>query len=183
MRRPAKLSREMNRVEGGTLVLTLLALTLACQKPLSINQPKGTPEMIAKRECVADLLMQGGPFQVLHRVSDIPAEVRPVFRKSEGFDAGADMAEPGAPFQSSDITDPAAPMILHRLRSVALSKSTCFVFYQVGGFGRGEVVAVFKRIDRDATVLLWHAQLLRAVEDPADLLAAMQNGEFRDPNP
>jgi len=92
----------MNSPGALTLILTFLTLSLACQKPLNRNQPKGTPEMITKRESVADLLKTAGPFKLLYHVADIPASVRPVMVKSEQFDT-TDMAEPGARFSSSDI--------------------------------------------------------------------------------
>ena len=89
------------------------------------------------------------------------------------------MAEPGAPWQATDvIVKPSLPF--RRLQSVALSKGFCIVFYEQGGFVHTHRVAIFRLGDKadKQTTVAWSGQFAPgAAVDPASLLHALESGQ------
>ena len=116
-------------------------------------------------------------FQIAAATSAIPASVRTALPLI--FGEKLSMAEPGAPWQSTDvIVQPSLP--IRRLQSIALSKGFCIVFYEQGGFVHTHRVAIFRLADKQATVA-WTGEFAPgAAVDPASLLQAVETGQGAD---
>ena|SRR5688572_3153865 len=109
-------------------------------------------------------------------VAAVPDEVRVAFaaETSEPFA----MAEPGAEWQATDaVGDEALPR--RRLEMVALSKTHCFLFYELGGRARTRHVTVF-RFNEDGAELVWRAIRYGSVRHPADILRRVDSGALDD---
>jgi hypothetical protein len=88
------------------------------------------------------------------------------------------MAEPGAEWQSTDVIyKPGLPR--RRLGKVALSKSFCILFYELGGIGWSYHVAAF-RLTQDGAKLVWGGVSFQTIPDPAGLLTAIDKGQIDD---
>jgi hypothetical protein len=114
-------------------------------------------------------LRSANGFQVRHTIADIPPLVRAAFAKATHQEFS--MAEPGDKWQSTDvIIEPRLPW--RRLTAVAASAKFCLVFYERGGIGKSNNVAVFRLSSRGAEPV-WHAYLDDLVADPAGLAVAI----------
>ena len=81
------------------------------------------------------------------------------------------MAEPGDKWQSTDvILEPGLPW--RRLTAVAASPKFCLVFYERGGIGKSNNVAVF-RMSPGGAEPVWLAYLNDPISDPANLAVAI----------
>ena len=109
-------------------------------------------------------------------VAAIPDEVRVAFAAEAGEPFA--MAEPGAEWQGTDaLGDEALPR--RRLEMVALSKTHCFLFYELGGRARTRHVTVF-RLNEDGADLVWRAIRDGSVRHPADILRRIDSGALDD---
>jgi hypothetical protein len=116
-------------------------------------------------------------FHLRAAISAIPTAVRASFAKAR-CDGPFAMAEPSAEWQATDvIRKPGLPR--RRLRKVALSESFCILFYELGGRGHSDHVVVF-RLSPDGATLVWRATLDQAVNGPAALLIAIDEGKVDD---
>jgi len=94
-------------------------------------------------------LKEPGAFQLRAAISAIPDSVRAAFTKLAREDAFS-MAEPGARYQSTDVTLPGPPLVpgpppsFRRLAKVALSKAICILFYECGVVAWTAQVAIFR---------------------------------------
>jgi len=114
-------------------------------------------------------LRSANGFQVRHTIADISPLVRDAFAKATHQEFS--MAEPGDKWQSTDvIIEPGLPW--RRLRAVAASANFCLVFYERGGIGKSNIVAVFRLSSRGAEPV-WLAYLDDPVADPAGLAVAI----------
>jgi len=129
----------------------------------------------------ADLLAElrtPGNFQMRHRVADIPAAVRAAFANATHLDAFS-MAEPGAMWQATDVVI-TPPLPWRGLRAVAVSNSSCVLFYEGGGIGKSNNAAVF-RFSAGGVQAVGHAFLDAGVADLARLrIRAEGKQEFLD---
>jgi hypothetical protein len=134
----------------------------------------------AVRSLPADLraaLRDASAFQMRAAVSAVRGSVRLSFAKAAREEIFS-MAEPGAEWQATDVVDkPGAPR--RRLGKVAISKSFCILFYEHGGRGRHDHVAVF-RLVQDDVKLVWGGVSFQAIVDPAGLLSAIDKGQVAD---
>jgi hypothetical protein len=110
-------------------------------------------------------------FQVHHKVGDIPESVRMAFAQIVPENAFS-MAEPGARWSSTDVGIPGLPH--RRLKAEASGATFCLVFYEHGGIGRSNDVAVF-RFSPSGVKTVWHAYIDGGVADPASLSAAIDS--------
>ncbi len=102
-------------------------------------------------------LEKPGDFRVGHGVSDIPDSVKNAFAKATQGSSNEhkfSMVEPGAwPWNATDVIRDGLPR--RRLKSVATNNSICLVFYEHGGLGKTDDIAVF-RIHDDEARAIWH---------------------------
>jgi hypothetical protein len=99
-------------------------------------------------------------------VAAIPDEVRVAFAAETGEPFA--MAEPGAEWRATDAPgDQALPR--RRLELVALSKTHCFLFYELGGRTLTRHLAVFGLND-DGAELVWRTIRDGSVRHPAHIL-------------
>lgn len=114
-------------------------------------------------------LRSASGFQVRHTVADVPPLVRSAFAQATHQEFS--MAEPGDKWQSTDvIIGPGLPW--RRLTAVAVSAKFCLVFYERGGIGKSNIVAVFRLSPRGAEPV-WLAHPDDSVADPTSLAVAI----------
>jgi len=119
-------------------------------------------------------LQTSDDFQMLHKISEIPVSVRVAFAKAAHLDTFS-MAEPGARWQATDVIMwPRLPW--WRLVGVAVAGSFCLVFYEHGGIGESNNVAVF-RLSPEGVEQVGHAYLDPGVADGAALHLAIEGGQ------
>jgi hypothetical protein len=121
-------------------------------------------------------LARSDEFWLFVSVAAIPGEVRAAFAAATGEPFA--MAEPGFEWQATDVADNEV-LPRRRLETVALSKSHCFLFYELGGRGRSRHVSVF-RLDEDRAELVWRAMRYGYVRRPADILRGIEGGMLDD---
>lgn len=121
-------------------------------------------------------LARSGEFWRFVGVAAIPDEVRAAFAQETG-EAFA-MAEPGAEWQGTDALA-AEALPRRRLEMVALSKTHCFLFYELAGSVRARLVTVF-RLDEGNAALVWRAIQDGSVRHPAHILRRIDAGAFDD---
>lgn len=116
-----------------------------------------------------------------HRVSEIPNSVKIAFERAtqgSSTDEGFAMAEPGAwPFNATDVIRDRLPR--RRLKAVATNNSLCLVFYEHGGFGKTDDIAVFRLHENEARAI-WHSTTTADVMGPAELRAAIRSKSHGD---
>jgi len=79
-------------------------------------------------------------FQIVTSIRGLPLGVRDELERM--FRNGLDIAEPGAPFQASDVVvDPNLPS--RRLVAAGCSQDHCLVYYERGGIAHRWLVALF----------------------------------------
>jgi hypothetical protein len=117
-------------------------------------------------------LMKPGNFRSYTTTSAIPSSVRASFAEAARDSAFA-MAEPGAKWQATDVPMASGPR--RRLEKVALSKSLCIIFYELGGRGWSYNVAIF-RFSPDKADLVWHGVFFQKIVSPASLLEEIDKG-------
>jgi len=140
-------------------------------KRAAIQPPPGVlqPHVYPLPEDLLSALRNANGFQVQHTIANIPPLVRAAFAKATHQEFS--MAEPGDKWQSTDvIIEPRLPW--RRLTAVAVSTEFCIVFYESGGIGKSNHVAIF-RLSSRAAEPVWHAYLDDSVADPASLAVAI----------
>lgn len=116
-------------------------------------------------------------FRVHRSVADIPNSVRSAFAKAAN-EVDFLMADPNGQWEATDVTrDPDLPR--RRLTSVAISAELCLLFYEHGGIGKNDNVAVF-RISPNHAEPIWHAYLPHEVANPTELTKALQEKRYRE---
>jgi hypothetical protein len=120
-------------------------------------------------------------FRMGHRVSDISNPVKIAFERAiqgSSTDEGFAMAEPGAwPWNATDVIREGLPR--RRLRAVATNNSLCLVFYEHGGLGKTDDIAVFRLHENEARAI-WHSTTTADVAGPADLRVAIRGKAYGD---
>lgn len=145
-----------------TLLLTCLALTSfaltnggAVQakrnkaKPNSVSVPVYALSATDRQHLLQD------NFVVVHTVQAIP---KPVLSGLLGKTPLEGMADPGQPFQESDVVNGRLPF--NRLIFAAVSADYCVVYYEHGGFGLGRMASLYRLTGGQAS-LVWLASLDR----------------------
>src|SRR5579871_726472 len=66
-----------------------------------------------------------------------------------------------------------------RLKAVATNNSLCLVFYEHGGFGKTDDIAVFRLHENEARAI-WHSTTTADVTGPADLGTAISGKTHGD---
>jgi hypothetical protein len=157
------------KVKDRQLTEQLKASNGADDKPSVLDVTVAIPEELLSA------LDKPGDFRVSHRVSDIPDPVKVAFAKATQESTTENkflMAEPGAwPWNATDVIREGLPR--RRLKSVAINDSLCLVFYEHGGFGKSDDVAVFRVRDNEAQAI-WHSNTDPKIVGPADLRNAIQ---------
>jgi cell division protein FtsB len=122
-------------------------------------------------------LAQPNTFRVYRSVANIPDSVRSAFAKAADENSFL-MADPNGRWEATDvIRDPQLPR--RRLASAAVSEELCLLFYEHGGIGKNDNVAVF-RISDDHAEPIWHAYVARDVGNPTALTKALQEKSYRE---
>jgi hypothetical protein len=120
-------------------------------------------------------------FHMGHRVSDITNPVKIAFARAiqgSPHDEGFAMAEPGAwPWNATDVIREGLPR--RRLKAVATNNSLCLLFYEHGGLGKTDDIAVFRLHENEARAI-WHSTTTADVTGPADLRAAIHGKTYGD---
>jgi hypothetical protein len=154
-----------------TVNATLLAAMLTTVAGLESTSVTHLPDDVLAS------LQDSRNFQIRMTVAAISSAVRTTFARVARDEPFA-MAEPGAAWQLTDvITKRGLPR--RRLGKVALSRSFCFLFYELGGRGHSYHVAVFRVSGADAE-LTWHAVFDQPFAEPAALLRAIDEGKVND---
>jgi hypothetical protein len=122
-------------------------------------------------------LSKPSQFSLYRKVASVPEAVGLAFAKAA--DEGSfSMAEPGGKWEATDvIRDTKLPR--RRLSSAAIGAGLCLLFYEHGGIGKNDNVAVFRIADGRAEAA-WHAYVSHAVVNPADLASALQEKNYRE---
>lgn len=108
------------------------------------------------------------------KTSDIPDPVKAAFAKATHLRTFS-MAEPGTRWQATDVIIwPRLPS--RRLIGVAVGRSCCLIFYERGGFGESNNLAVF-RLPAGIVETLGHSYLDPETKDPTALRAAIEAGK------
>lgn len=126
----------------------LLALALLGPSIHSAPPPAPTELSAADRQ---HLLYDD--FVVVRTVTTIPASVQATL---VGHDKRSGMANPGQPFQQTDVIF--GPLPRRRLIFAGVSTHYCLVCDEYGGFVSGTEVSLY-RLSADHAVLAWHAGL------------------------
>jgi len=122
-------------------------------------------------------LAQPNNFRVYRTVANIPDSVRSAFAKAADENSFL-MADPNGRWESTDvIRDPQLPR--RRLASAAVSEELYLLFYEHGGIGKNDNVAVF-RISDDHAEPIWHAYVAHDVGNPTALAKALQEKSYRE---
>jgi hypothetical protein len=116
-------------------------------------------------------------FSVYRTVTNVPEVVRSAFAKAADEESFS-MADPGGPWEATDVIGDAS-LPRRRLASVAIGSGLCLLFYEHGGRGKNDNVAVFRMADGRAEAT-WHAYIPHAVVNPADLAKALQQKSYRE---
>jgi len=118
-----------------------------------------------------------GDFRLYRSVAHIPDSVQSAFAKA-AHEKAFSMADPNGPWEATDvIRDPRLPR--RRLAAVAVSADWCLLFYEHGGIGTNDNVAVFRQ-SRNRAEVVWHAYVARDVATPSDLGKALQEKSYRE---
>lgn len=126
---------------------------------------------------LVDALAKPSEFHLSRKMADVPVSVRSAFAKAAG-EASFLMADPGGKWQATDVIhDP--KLAVRRLSAVAVGKVFCLLFYEHGGIGRYDRVAVFRMTDGHAEAI-WHANIRSAADSPSDLAKLLQKGEYQE---
>lgn len=122
-------------------------------------------------------LAEPSNFLVYRSVANVPDSVRSAFAKAADEERFA-MADPDGRWEATDvIRDPQLPR--RSLASVAINGELCLLFYEHGGIGKNDNVAVF-RISDDHAEPIWHAYLAHDVANPTALAMALQQKSYRE---
>jgi hypothetical protein len=89
-----------------------------------------------------------GTFKPIAKVAELPAGVREGL--AQLFGETLKMAEPGAPYQATDVLTPGQRLPFRRLVAAGCSADHCLVHYEKGGFAHLYYVVVFETGAADA---------------------------------
>lgn len=116
-------------------------------------------------------------FVQYHKVADVPQPVRLAFAKA-AEEENFFMADPGGKWEATDvIIDARLPR--RRLSAVAVGAGLCLLFYEHGGIGRNNNIAVF-RLGNGQAEANWHAYVPDDVVDSISLAEALRKNQFRE---
>lgn len=122
-------------------------------------------------------LAKSSNFRVYRSVANVPDSVRSAFAKAADENSFL-MADPNGRWEATDvIRDPQLPR--RRLASAAVNEGLCLLFYEHGGIGKDDNVAVF-RISDDHAEPIWHAYVAHDVGNPTALTKALQEKSYRE---
>lgn len=122
-------------------------------------------------------LNKPGDFRLFSSVANIPESVQIAFAKV-AHEGTFSMADPNGSWEATDmIRDPRLPR--RRLSAVAVSADLCLLFYEHGGIGRNDNVAVFRQSHNRAEAV-WHAYVSHEVATPAALGKALHDKAYRE---
>ncbi len=145
------------------------------------DQPSLLEVKVAIPEDLRSVIETPDRFRAMYRVSDIPDSVKIAFAKATQKSTQEDafsMAEPGSRrWNAGDVIRDGLPR--RRLKSVAMSQSRCLVFYERGGWGKTDDIAVF-RLSGNGAHAIWHSFLAPDVATPADLRKAIRGQAYGD---
>lgn len=157
---------------------------ISCVLMASIGQaspgdpPAGTQGRPAKPSPLARNNVLVGEYRMLRRVADIPAAVRNALGG-----ASFEMAEPGEPFQETDVVSRGRRLPSRRLIFAGCSAAKCFVHYEKGGRGHGYFVVVFSLDSSGGATRRWAGVGGRAALDVSQLRSMVSAGQFADDVP
>jgi hypothetical protein len=127
---------------GAAFVLLVEAMSAAAQNP-----PDAAPPSAALRNH-----LRGETFVPINRVTELPQGVRAALTSLFGTPT-LEMAEPGAPFQATDLlVMPLLPP--RRLIAAGCAADHCLVYYERGGYAHVHYVIVLAR-SGDTARLEW----------------------------
>ena len=105
-------------------------------------------------------------FTIIHKLRDIPVLSPPL--STESFDT---MADPGQPFQDTDVVI-GKPLPFRRLIFAARSSNYCIVYFEHGGIAYGTEASLY-HLAGAKIVLVWHARMRESV--PSKTLPSLQS--------
>jgi hypothetical protein len=138
-----------------TCLILSMAITLAAAptKPHKItnSQPQQQSVDISILQPADKQHLFHDNFKTIDKVLDIPF---PVLTKLVGSSSRDKMADPGEPFQGTDVDIPSHGSYHRRLILASASPEYVFVYYEQGGFAYSKI-AVLYRITNDTVKLVW----------------------------
>ena len=156
-----------------TALLLALAVNLLAAFPAGSQPAPPATLAVALRAHV-----QSERFQVVTSVRGLPLGVRDGLQTLFGSST-LDIAEPGAPFQSTDeIVDKTLP--IRRLVAAGCSADHCLVYYERGGIAHTWQVALFHWTPA-LTRLEWGGVAPRGLASVDDVRAAVLSGAIKGP--
>ncbi len=115
--------------------------------------------------------------EIVSRWRDIPAAVRQTVSRDW---RNAAIADPGQPFQSTDVIAPGPPLPGRRLVLAARSDANWIVCWESGGIAHSFALAVVPLDgERVRSAAAWEASLLGPVTDLDSLRALVRQGRYR----
>ena len=137
-------------------------LTLVCavhagpHKSSSTVNPANKPNVLPSAALLAvdKQHVLNDNFTVVNKVPDIPGPVLGILLGNKSFDT---MADPGQPFQETDVVI-GKPLPFRRLIFAARSANYCLVYFEHGGIAYGTEVSLY-RLSDPKVVLVWHARM------------------------
>lgn len=109
------------------LFMMLLYVILAFMVPACSNRYNYNPDYDKNRKLADKEAFVANTYQLFYRVESLPEPVREMLKKQVGM-----IANPGEPYNSTDLVHPGLPMC--RLYLAGVSRDFGFVAYRRGGF-------------------------------------------------
>ena len=117
-------------------------------------------------------------FTEIQEISAIPPACKAAFAKATGESSFA-LADPGAPYQSTDVVARGAKLPWRRLIHVGLSSDRCVLYYEIGGFTTTYAALIFDLSVPGTATLVWGGVDGSEVTDFRSLLLQIARGSFR----
>jgi hypothetical protein len=132
--------------------------------------------------CSADFVLaelREGKFGRIDRVADLPKEVLAAFHDTIAPHDPPLLAEPGEPFQATDVVGPDGPKLARRMIFAGFSKSLFYVYYERGGIAH--TYHVFAYCHHEAREKLFAVLRPPAVTSPRDLAVGLRRDQIVSP--
>jgi hypothetical protein len=139
-------------------------------------------ESTAAGTCSNDFVYQElreAKFGRLDRVADLPKEVLAEFQTAIAQHDPPLLAEPGEPYQATDVVAPGGPGLARRLVFAGFSKSLFYVYYERGGIAHTHHVFVYCHHEGRKRMLAVIGA--PAVRSPRDLAVGLRRDQVVSP--
>jgi hypothetical protein len=113
----------------------LIALIVAIAGCASLSQSRSEPQPRELTAIEKDFI--ANDYELIYRIKELPKPIATLFLQQPPA-----MANPGEPYNETDVFDPALPFT--QLSWAGISKGIVFLFYKQGGFIPHQKIVIFK---------------------------------------